>query len=87
MKPGLIAAPRGLFSRLEPLPGKFHRGGLKEFIARLKRPYYRLTESELIRVRELAGNSDVLLMDGKTQVTWGDADGGFALMPLRDPIL
>ncbi len=82
MKP----TPNKLFERLKPLANKKNTGGFKEFVARLQRPYFRLSEEDCAKVEALAGESDVLLFDGKTQVTWGDADGGKALMPLYRPL-
>jgi hypothetical protein len=81
-----IATPRSLLQRLTPLEGKVFQGDFKAIISRLRRPYYRLSEADFEAVKELAGSSDVLLFDGKTQVTFGEADGGWALMPLHRPI-
>lgn len=74
--------PRNLLSRLEPLPGK----ECYDLARRVFRPYYKLSAEACAMVEKLSGKSDVLLFDGKTQVTWGDADGGKALMPLNRPI-
>ncbi|WP_128003080.1 MULTISPECIES: hypothetical protein [Piscinibacter] len=78
--------PRRLMERLTTLPNKVHKGDSKAFTARLRRPYYRLTDEQCLAVERLAGDSDVLLLDGRVQVTWGDADGGKALMPLARPL-
>lgn len=51
----------------------------------LKRPYYRLDEAAYQAVTAIAGDSDIVLLDGK-QMTFGDADGGKALMPLAKDI-
>ena len=84
--PTMLETPNKLFERLQPLANKQHKGDFKAFVARLKRPYYRLSEEDCKTVEILAGDSDVLVLDGKTQVTWGTADGGFALMPLHTPL-
>lgn len=78
----MLRTPKNLFERLQPIAGKKNNGDFQSFSRRLQRPYYRLTEEDCAKVEALAGESDVLLLDGKTQVTWGDADGGKALMPL-----
>ena len=82
----MLMAPANLFDRLTRAPGKQNRGDWQSFVRRLQRPYYRLTKAENDRVAQIAGTSDVVLLDGKTQATWGEADGGYALMPLRDAL-
>lgn len=84
--PTMLQTPNNLFARLQPLANKKHKGDFKTFVSRLKRPYYRLSAEDCQTVETLAGDSDVLVLDGKTQVTWGNADGGFALMPLHSPL-
>ena len=82
----MLATPDNLFDRLQPLADKHHKGDFTAFVSRLKRPYFRLSEEDYRKVKEMAGESDVLQFDGQTQVTWGDADSGFALMPLYLPL-
>lgn len=81
-----LPAPDDLFDRLTALPNKCFKGTFKQSVERLKRPYYVVSEVQFERVKALAGNSDVMLLDGTTQVTFGTADSGFALMPLRIPL-
>lgn len=64
---------------------RFH-GDFKAIDGRLRRPYYRLSEADYDAVRKLSGESDVLLFDGRTQMTYGEANGGLALMPLHRPL-
>lgn len=82
----MLATPKKLFERLQSIPNKNHKGDFKTFVARLNRPCYRLSADDCTKVELKAGGSDVLLFDGTTQVTWGYADGGMALMPLRTPL-
>lgn len=77
--------PRNLRARLTALPGKNLPADYSKAVRLLKRPYYRLSAEDLAYVKSIAGDSDVLLLDDK-QVTWGDADGVHALMPLGTPI-
>ncbi len=84
--PMMQSTPSKLFERLQPLANKKSSGDFVEFSGRLRRPYFRLSVEDCAKVEALAGDSDVLLFDGKTQVTWGDADGGKALMPLYRPL-
>lgn len=82
----MLAAPTKLLSRLTPVANKRFSGDFSADVKRLQRPYYRLSEADYEAVKQLSGTSDVLLLDGKTQVSFGDADGGYALMPLYRPI-
>ena len=82
----ILATPRNLFNRLTPLNAKQFKEDFKGIVKRLQRPYYRLSEADYEAVKALSGESDVLMFDGKTQVTFGNADGGLALMPLYQPI-
>lgn len=47
----------------------------------LERPYFRISEEQQLAIAAKAAGNDVLLFRGRP-VTWGTADGGFALMPL-----
>lgn len=78
--------PKNLFERLTPIANKLFSGDFKSSVAMLKRPYFRLSQEDYEKVKDLSAGSDVLLMDGKTQVTFGSADNGLALMPLSKPI-
>ena len=86
LNPLMKATPRNLLGRLTPLKEKVFHEDFKGISNRLQRPYYRLSEANYEAVKKLSGESDVLLLDGKTQVTFGEADGGLALMPLYRPI-
>ena len=86
LDPQMRATPRKLLGRLTPLKAKRFRGDFKAIVGRLQRPYYRLSAADYEAVKKLSGESDVLLFDGRTQVTFGEADGGLALMPLYRPL-
>jgi hypothetical protein len=86
LNPMMLATPAKLLTRLTSLPGKNFSGDFKEMVSRLERPYYRLSEQDYEAVKAASGSSDVLLFDGKTQVTFGTADNGWALMPLERPL-
>ncbi len=77
----LLNKPRRLAARITAIPNKRLPVDFKAAVALLKRPYYRLDEAAYELVCRVAGDSDVLLFDGR-QVTYGNADGGRALMPL-----
>lgn len=81
----LLATPRNLAARLVPVPNKRLPSDFKSAVELLKRPYFRLSAEAYALVRSVAGDSDVVLLDGK-QMTYGDADGGKALMPLSRAI-
>ena len=81
----LFATPRNLAARLMPVPNKRLPSDFKSAVALLKRPYFRLSAEAYALVRSVAGDSDVVLLDGR-QMTYGDADGGKALMPLSRTI-
>ena len=66
--------------RLKPLTGTvkpFH-----EQVKELKRPYQPITEEQYETL--LAGCSDYYETEQGEVVTFGNADGGYALMPLND---
>jgi hypothetical protein len=81
-----LPEPRNLLARLAPLQGKHLPHSFGEAAQLLERPYYKLSLDTCAAIERLAGDSDVLLFDDEVQVTWGDADGGKALMPLRHPL-
>jgi hypothetical protein len=81
----LLNTPRNLTKRLSSAPGKRLPADFRQAVAMLKRPYYRLDEAAYQAVTAIAGDSDIVLLDGK-QMTFGDADGGKALMPLAKDI-
>lgn len=81
----LVNTPRNLKKRLCAAPGKVLPYDFKKAVALLKRPYYRLSDEDYAHVAALAGDSDVVLLDGR-QMAYGDADGEKALMPLAKPI-
>lgn len=82
----LLRTPfRSLQQRLAPCPNKRLPPSFKAKVALLQRPYFPLTASEFSLVLRVAGSSDLVLFDGR-QATYGDADGGKALMPLNQEI-
>ena len=74
----------GFIKRLAPLPGMRLPQNFKEAVSMLRRPYIPITAEALRAVEQVAGDSDAVLFDGKA-MTFGDADGGYALMPLSTP--
>ena len=64
-------------------PGKQLPANFKQAVAMLKRPYIAITTEQYTQIAELASNADtdVVLYHGR-QMTFGEADGGYALMPL-----
>jgi len=81
----LLPTPKNLAARLVPVPNKRLPPDFKSAVALLKRPYFRLSTEAYALVLLVAGDSDIVLHDGR-QMTYGDADGGKALMPLSRPI-
>jgi len=81
----MLETPRDLAKRLSAAPGKRLPTDFKRAVALLKRPYYRLDDAAFRTVLAVAGDSDIVLLDGK-QMTYGDADGEKALMPLAKEI-
>lgn len=79
-------APSGLLKRLSPLPGKVLESDFKKALQRLTYPYFELSKEQFDAVKGIAGDSDVLLFDGVTQVTFGESAGKFGLMPLHLPL-
>lgn len=84
-KVGMKSTPRNLAGRIQAAPNKRLPADFKKAVALLKRPYYRLDDAAFKLVQDVAGDSDIVLLDGK-QMTFGDADGGKALMPLAKEI-
>lgn len=82
----ILPTPRNLFSRLTPVENKSFKEPFQDVVRRLRRPYYLLSDKDYEAVKMLSGDSDVLLLDSHSQVTFGTADGGYALMPLSRPI-
>lgn len=69
------------------LPNKHLPVNLKQAVALLRKPYTPISQQvyeEIADKAELA-NTDIVLFKGK-QVTFGMADGGYALMPLSKQI-
>lgn len=81
----LLPTPRNLAARLAPEPNKRLPADLKSAVALLKRPYFHLSAEAYALVLSVASDSDIVLLNGK-QMTYGDADGSMALMPLARPI-
>lgn len=79
-------APVGLMKRLSQIPGKTLGSDFKKAVRRLTYPYFELSQQQYEEVKKLAGDSDVLLFDATTQVTFGCSGGKFGLMPLFEPV-
>lgn len=79
-------APIGLIKRLSPLQGKTLESDYRKAVQRLTYPYFELSREQYEEIQNLAGDSDVLLFDGTTQVTFGETAGKFGLMPLIHPL-
>jgi hypothetical protein len=56
-------------------------------VAMLQRPYFAISVGEYTELLDLTSDpvTDFVLYEGKV-CTFGDADGGFAIMPLRDDL-
>ena len=67
-------------SNLKPLKGEVK--GSSEQVRDLQRPYIRINEAQYNTLKN--GPSDFYLTKGNKVVTFGSADGGYALMPLND---
>lgn len=78
---------RDVLDSLVAVPNKHLPTNFKAAVAMLMRPYHVISKYEYEQVCDLAedANTDILLLKG-TQVTFGHADGGYALMPLSTPI-
>lgn len=81
----MVNARDGIINRLIPLLGKKLPSDFKAACALLKRPYISITEEQYQSIVQKSLGSDILSLDGQ-QMTFGDADGGRALMPLKQPI-
>lgn len=81
----LFPTPSSLAARLAPEPNKRLPADFKSAVALLKRPYFHLSAEAYALVLSVACDSDIVRLDGK-QMTYGDADGSKALMPLAGPI-
>ncbi len=59
------------------LPSNF-----QDAVRMLQRPYIPITKSQLENIEaKTKDRGDIIIYRGK-RMTWGDADGGYALMPL-----
>lgn len=83
---GMRQSPRNLMQRLTPLPGKVDKRGWQSLVQRVHRPYYRISKQQYDGIVKLSEGADVVLLDGLQQCSFGDADGGYALMPLHKPL-
>lgn len=82
----LLPAPMNVLQRLIPLNNRHLPNNYSACARRFRRPYYRVSDAEYTAIERLAGKAEVLLLDGVVQVTWGNADGGKALIPLGEPL-
>lgn len=61
----------------DTLPSNF-----KDAVQMLTRPYIPITSDQHREIEEkMKGHGDILIYRGR-RMTWGNADGGYALMPL-----
>lgn len=81
----MLKAPRNLARRLSTGPMKDLHGDFQNVVRSLKRPYLKLSDAQLQAIQRIARESDTVLFDGKTLMTYGEADGGYALMPISQP--
>lgn len=74
-------------SSLEMVQGKRIHPDFATAARLLKRPYTPISKEayDAILEKALEADSDILLFNG-AQATFGNADGGYALMPLSEPI-
>lgn len=74
-------------SAIEMVPNRHLPSDFKKAVAMLKRPYQVITKQEYDAIVNLAveAKTDIVLHNGQ-QKTFGEADGGYALMPLANPI-
>lgn len=80
----LTAWPATGIAHLFALPAQPIRfGDFEDAVRKLERPYIRITEAhaEVLSGLTAGVGTDVVLFRGRP-VTWGTADGGYALMPL-----
>ena len=81
----MTALTATVMHRIAPCPHK-HFSCVGDEAARLVSPYIHITADELAAISELAEDSDVVLLDGYRQATWGMANGYPVLMPLARPL-
>lgn len=73
-----------LIARLTPIPNVKMPESFSASVALVTRPYLKLSLDEMDLILKMKHKCDVYMMDGKVPVTFGNADGGYALMPLND---
>ena len=76
------AVSASFIAKLSQCPGKRLPKDFRAAIRMLERPYIGITEAEYAVVEKVAGDSDIVFFDGRP-VTYGNADGGWALMPIK----
>ncbi len=79
-----IPAPRNIVSQLTVVPGlTLPAGSFSDSVKLLKRPYISLSIRQFQRIQADThkAHSEIVIYQGK-QYTFGNADDGFALMPL-----
>jgi hypothetical protein len=79
----LLPAPRNLERRITKGHLKHLPSDFRAAVRLLKRPYFRLSAEQFARIEAIAGDSDTVLLDGTKLMTYGRADGGYALMPIN----
>lgn len=79
--------PRNLLKRLTPVaPGKQLEMDYKAAFARVCYPFFELSKEQYVEISQMAGNSDVLLLDDTIQVTFAVSANQYRLMPLWNPL-
>jgi len=81
-------APPNILNRLKPVPNKSIGADFSTATRLLQYPYFEISMDEYNAVTTMAGssNTDILLLDGCLQVTFGQTGNKTALMPLSMPM-
>lgn len=80
-----MATAAQMIKKLQPAGNSLVGLSFQEAVAMLKRPYTPITKAQYQQVKEMADRSNCdtfCIGSGGQQVTFGEADGGYALMPL-----
>ncbi|MYM92685.1 hypothetical protein [Duganella vulcania] len=85
----LASVPDAAFDlqHVEAVPGKTLPKDFAKAVALLERPYLPIGEPDYRAIMAMTqeANTDIVLYQGR-QMTFGNADGGYALMPLATPL-
>lgn len=83
----VFPAPRNLLKRLTAVgAGKQLEKDYKTAFARVCYPFFELSKEQYAEISQMAGNSDVLLLDDTIQVTFAVSANQYRLMPLWNPL-